>query len=287
MHISPGGPAEMMLSAGGIPVTEESVIEKKKEMGLDKHFITQYSNWIKGFIKGDLGESLILHESVNKLIISKLPATIYLAGVSLGISLIISIPIGIFCAVNNGKISEKIVGLLTLVGPSTPSFFIALLLMYFVCLKFKLLPVIDSGATKIILPAITIVIGTSSKFIRQIRAIVLEELNKEYVVGLKSRGVKKNEILYKHVLKNCALPIVTLVGLSLGSLLGGTTIVESVFMWPGVGKFAIDSIARRDYPVVQGYVVWMALIFLLINFLTDLSYKKFDPRVKSGGVTSR
>ena len=284
MYISPGNPAEMMLSAGGVPLTEEVVQQKKIEMGLDKPFLTQYAKWIKGFVKGDLGESLIYHESVNQLIISRLPATIYLAVVSLVVSLLIAIPIGIFCAVNNGKLSEKIIKILTLIGPSSPSFFIALLLMYFICLKLNLLPVIDSSRTKIILPAITIIIGIASKFVRQIRVIVLEELNKEYVLGLRSRGVNKYEVLFKHVLKNCALPIVTLIGLSLGSLMGGTTIVESVFMWQGVGKFAVDSIYRRDYPVVQGYVVWMALIFLIINYMTDLLYKKLDPRIKSEGV---
>lgn len=286
MYISPGDPAEMMLSAGGVPLTKEVVENKRVEMGLDKPFIVQYANWLEGFVRGDLGESLIYHESVNHLIISRLPATIYLAVVSLVGSLLIAIPLGVFCAVNNGKLSEKIIKLVTLIGPSTPSFFIALLLMYFICLKLSLLPVIDSGVTKIILPAITIIIGTSSKFVRQIRAIVLEELSKEYVLGLKARGVNKYEILFKHVLKNSALPIVTLIGLSLGSLMGGMTIVESVFMWQGIGKFAVDSIARRDYPVVQAYVVWMALIFLIINYGTDLLYKKIDPRIKSEGVTN-
>lgn len=280
MYISPGDPVEIMMSSNGSTVSEEVINQKKEELGLNKSFLEQYATWLKGVATGNLGTSIKYNRPVSQEILSKLPATLYLALLSLIISVIIALPIGLFAASNNNKISEKIIRILSLFGPSMPSFFIALILMYFVCYKFRLLPVSNDGLSAIILPTITMVIGIASKFIRQIKSIVLEELNKEYVIGLKVRGVSKNEILFKHVLKGCALPIVTMIGLSFGSLLGGATIVETVFMWPGIGKYAVEAISSRDYPVVQGYIVWMSLIFLLINYLTDKSYYLFDPRLR-------
>ena len=280
MYISPGDPVEIMMSSNGSTVSEEVINQKKEELGLNKSFLEQYATWLKGVATGNLGTSIKYNRPVSQEILSKLPATLYLALLSLIISIIIALPIGVFAASNNNKISEKIIRILSLFGPSMPSFFIALILMYFACYKFRLLPVSNDGPSAIILPTITMVVGIASKFIRQIKSIVLEELNKEYVIGLKVRGVSKNEILFKHVLKGCALPIVTMIGLSFGSLLGGATIVETVFMWPGIGKYAVEAISSRDYPVVQGYIVWMSLIFLLINYLTDKSYYLFDPRLR-------
>ncbi|ETJ15314.1 putative peptide ABC transporter, permease component [human gut metagenome] len=280
MYISPGDPVEIMMSSNGSTVSEEVINLKKEELGLNKSFLEQYATWLKGVATGNLGTSIKYNRPVSQEILSKLPATLYLALLSLIISIIIALPIGVFVASNNNKISEKIIRILSLFGPSMPSFFIALILMYFACYKFRLLPVSNDGPSAIILPTITMVVGIASKFIRQIKSIVLEELNKEYVIGLKVRGVSKNQILFKHVLKGCALPIVTMLGLSFGSLLGGATIVETVFMWPGIGKYAVEAISSRDYPVVQGYIVWMSLIFLLINYLTDKSYYLFDPRLR-------
>lgn len=280
MYISPGDPVEIMMSSNGSTVSEEVINQKKEELGLNKSFLEQYATWLKGVATGNLGTSIKYNRPVSQEILSKLPATLYLALLSLIISIIIALPIGVFAASNNNKISEKIIRILSLFGPSMPSFFIALILMYFACYKFRLLPVSNDGPSAIILPTITMVVGIASKFIRQIKSIVLEELNKEYVIGLKVRGVSKNQILFKHVLKGCALPIVTMLGLSFGSLLGGATIVETVFMWPGIGKYAVEAISSRDYPVVQGYIVWMSLIFLLINYLTDKSYYLFDPRLR-------
>ena len=280
MYISPGDPVEIMMSSNGSTVSEEVINQKKEELGLNKSCLEQYATWLKGVATGNLGTSIKYNRPVSQEILSKLPATLYLALLSLIISIIIALPIGVFAASNNNKISEKIIRILSLFGPSMPSFFIALILMYFACYKFRLLPVSNDGPSAIILPTITMVVGIASKFIRQIKSIVLEELNKEYIIGLKVRGVSKNQILFKHVLKGCALPIVTMLGLSFGSLLGGATIVETVFMWPGIGKYAVEAISSRDYPVVQGYIVWMSLIFLLINYLTDKSYYLFDPRLR-------
>lgn len=162
-----------------------------------------------------------------------------------------------------------------------PGFWVGLLLMYIFSIKFKLLPVVgDTGWKSIILPAVTLTIAMASKYTRQLRAAILEEISKDYVIGAKARGVKDSAILFGHVLKSSLLSIVTLLGLSLGSLLGGTAIVETIFSWPGVGKLAVEAIFNRDYPVIQGYVVWMTVIYVLINMIVDISYYFLDPRIR-------
>ena len=169
-------------------------------------------------------------------------------------------------------------------GNSLPNFFVSLLLIYFFSLKLKLLPVMgnNSGWKSIILPTLTLAIAMSSKYTRQVRATVLEELNKDYVQGARARGIRGNKILIFSVLKASMLTIVTLLALSIGSLLGGTAIVESIFMWDGVGKMAVDAITMRDYPIIQAYVIWMAVIYVVVNLITDLIYHYLDPRIRLG-----
>ena len=165
-----------------------------------------------------------------------------------------------------------------------PNFFIALLLMQLLAIKLGILPVISSGTSiqSAIMPTLTLAIAMSSKYMRQVRATVLEELNKDYVVGAKARGVRNSIILWKSVIKASMLTIITLLALSIGSLLGGTAIIESIFMWDGVGKLAVDAITMRDYPMIQAYVVWMAIIYVMVNLVTDLLYHLLDPRIRLG-----
>ena len=169
-------------------------------------------------------------------------------------------------------------------GNSLPNFFAALLLIYFFSLKLGLFPVMGSsgGWKSIVLPTLTLAIAIASKYTRQVRAAVLEELKKDYVTGARARGVRERKILFGSVLKTSMLTIITLLALSVGSLLGGTAIVESIFMWDGVGKMAVDAIAMRDYPVIQAYVIWMAVIYVVINLATDLIYHYLDPRIRLG-----
>ena len=165
-----------------------------------------------------------------------------------------------------------------------PNFFIALLLMQLLAIKLGILPVISNGTSiqSAIMPTLTLAIAMSSKYMRQVRATVLEELNKDYVVGAKARGVRNSIILWKSVIKASMLTIITLLALSIGSLLGGTAIIESIFMWDGVGKLAVDAITMRDYPMIQAYVVWMAIIYVMVNLVTDLLYHLLDPRIRLG-----
>ena len=196
----------------------------------------------------------------------------------------IAIPLGILAAVKQNKITDYIIRIASLIGNSLPNFVVAILLMYFLSIKLGWFPILSKGTSlySAILPTLTLAISMGAKYLRQVRATVLEELKKDYVIGAKARGVRGKVILWGSVLKASMLTIVTLLALSIGSLLGGTTIVESIFGWDGVGKLAVDSITMRDYPMIQAYVVWMAIIYVVVNLITDLLYNYLDPRVRLG-----
>ncbi|MCI5858692.1 MAG: ABC transporter permease [Blautia sp.] len=281
--LSPGDAAERMLKKSGMMVTEEQLEAKREELGIDQPLLVQYKNWLVKLCKGDLGTSYKSKKEVVQELAKNLPYTAALTAVAMILVILISLPVGILCAQHRNGLFDNIWRGVTYLFSSLPSFFVALLLMYVLALKLGLLPVIATRNWKgILMPALVLALTLSAWYIRQVRAIVLKELSKGYIDGLKSRGISRRKILFGHVLKNSMLPLVTLFGISIGNMMGGTTIVESIFSWPGVGKMAVDAINYRDYPVIQGYVVWMALIFLVINFAVDASYQFFDPRVRKG-----
>lgn len=260
-------------------VSEELKAAKRAELGLDKPFLIQYWNWLAGVATGDMGRSFISGKLVFETFAEKLPATIELMSVSLLLTILIAIPAGILAAVNQNKFLDNFIRTFSFIGNSLPNFFVGLLLIYFLALKLNLLPIIGQN---VIMPALTLAIAMGAKYTRQIRALVLEELDKPYVVGARSRGISEPAILVKSVLYSTLIPIITLLALSMGSLLGGTAIVETIFMWDGVGKMAVDAILMRDYPLIQAYVVWMAIIYVMINLAADLLYHWLDPRVRFG-----
>lgn len=281
MNLSSGDPAEIMLSSQGSVVTPQLLESVREDMGLNQPFVTQYLNWLKNIIHGDFGTSYASGRSVIVEMNEHLPYTIKLAGSAMIITLIVSIPLGILSAVKKDKFIDKFIRLFTFVGNSIPGFLLALILLLVFSLKLKLLPILsESGTKSIILPSVTLAFAMTSKYIRQIRTAVIEELDKGYVKGARSRGIKESVILYKDVLKNIMITVITLTGLSIGSLMGGTAVVESIFVWPGVGSLALSAIANRDYPIIQAYVLWMAVMFIIINLITDLLYKIIDPRVR-------
>lgn len=281
MHLSPSDPAERLLTSQGMAAAPEVLKEMHLKMGLDKPFLVQYALWLKNMLRGDMGTSYMTGRPVFTELSIHLPPTIALAASSILLTLVVSIPLGILAAVRQNKWTDYLIRFCTFIGTSIPGFFLSLLLIFVFSLKLKLLPVVgNNGVMSILLPTVTLSVAMTSKYIRQVRAAVLGELEKEYVKGARSRGVKEGVILFSNVLKNALLTIVTLIGLSIGSLLGGTAIVENIFVWPGLGKLVIEAIGQRDYPLLQGYVVWMALIFVVVNLLTDLSYRLLDPRVK-------
>lgn len=293
MYLAGGDAVTATLENQGVAVSQEIIDAKKHELGLDKPFIEQYGTWLVGLMTGDMGVSYVSDKEVFATFTSKLPATIVLTIVSVLLTIVISVPLGILAAVKQNRFTDYLIRVLSFIGNSLPNFFVALLLIlvFSVCLGW--FPVVSSSIGKTglaslsiqgtILPAFTLAIAMSSKYTRQIRATVLEELNKPYVIGARARGISERTILVKHVLKSCMIMIVTLLALSTGDLLGGTAIVETIFQWDGVGKLAVDSITMRDYPLIQAYVVWMAIIYVMVNLVADLVYHRLDPRVRLGG----
>ena len=275
---------EMYGNKGGV---DQAIIDAARaDLGLDKPFLTQYFSWLGGMLTGDMGTSYISGRNVFDTFVSKLPATLLLTALSILLTIIISIPLGVLAAVRHDKFTDYLIRFTSFIGNSLPNFFVAMLLMYFLSIKMGWLPVISKGLTlkSAAMPTLTLAIAMSAKYLRQVRATVLEELNKDYVYGAQARGVRGRVTLWKSVMKSSMLTIITLLALSIGSLLGGTAIIESIFMWDGVGKLAVDAITMRDYPIIQAYVVWMAIIYVLVNLITDLLYHAMDPRIRLGVV---
>ena len=279
-----GSDAVMELYGDKGAVAQEIIDAKRAELGLDQPFFTQYLAWLRGILTGDMGISYVSGKNVFDTFVSKLPATLLLTALSMGATVVFSIPLGVLAAVRHDKFTDYFLRFFSFAGNSMPNFFVALLLTQLFSIYWKLFPVISGGNTvqSALLPTLTLAIAMSAKYMRQVRAAVLEELNKDYVMGASARGIRPGVILWKSVLKSSMLTIITLMALSIGSLLGGTAIIESIFMWDGVGKLAVDSITMRDYPMIQAYVVWMAVIYVLVNLISDLLYHALDPRIRLG-----
>lgn len=269
----------------GVEVAQEILDERRAELGLNLPFFTQYVNWLWGMLHGDMGISYVTGEPVLAAFLRKLPATLLLTALSILLTVAIAIPAGILAAVRQDGAADFILRFCSFIGNAMPNFFVGMLLMQFLGIQLELLPVISSGVglKSAIMPTLTLAIAMSAKYMRQVRSAVLEELNKEYVQGAMARGISDRVILWKNVMKASMLTIMTLLALSIGSLLGGTAIVESIFMWDGVGKLAVDAINMRDYPLIQAYVMWMAVIYVVVNLAADLLYHQFDPRIRLGG----
>ena len=282
MRLAGGDAVTYMYENAGTSVSQEVIDEAKKEYGLDQPLLVQYGRWFAGMITGDMGVSYVSDRDVYDTFVEKLPATILLMLSSVALTMLISVPLGIISAVRHNRWADYLIRFLSFIGNSMPNFFAALVLMYFLSVKLGWLPVITSEnlALSLILPTLTLAVSMAAKYTRQVRATVLEELNKDYVAGAMARGVKGSVIIWRNVMKVSMLTIITLLALSVGSLLGGTTIVETIFMWDGVGKMAVDAITMRDYPIVQAYVAWMAVIYVLVNLVTDIIYHYLDPRVR-------
>ena len=285
MRLAGGDAVTYMYENAGTAVSQEVIDKTRAEYGLDQPFLVQYGKWFAGMVTGDMGVSYVSKKDVYDTFVEKLPATLLLTVSSVLLTMIISIPLGILSAVKHNRWSDYVIRFVSFIGNSMPNFFAALVLMYFFSIKLGWLPVIttDNIALSLVLPTLTLAIAMASKYTRQVRAAVLEELNKDYVAGARARGVRGSVIVWRNVMKSSMLTIITLLALSIGSLLGGTTIVETIFMWDGVGKMAVDAISMRDYPIIQAYVTWMAIIYVVVNLVTDILYHYMDPRVRLGG----
>ena len=255
-------------------------------MGLDKPFLVQYGNWVIGILHGDMGMSYSAKKPVFDKLSEGFVGTVLLAIVTIIFVLIISLPLGIWSAVNQNKWQDYLVRFFSFIGVSMPNFWLGLILLYIFGLKLGWFPIASSTVTLngIILPAITLAIYQSTKYVRQVRTVILDELHQDYVIGARARGLSESTILWKHILPNAVLPLITLLGMSIGWLLGGVAVIEIVFSWPGIGNMAVRAIMMRDYPLIEGFVLWIAVAYMFINFLVDLSYSYLDPKLRKGAA---
>ena len=283
-YLSPGDPAAMVLEASDTIVSQEVLEKTREEMGLNDPFLVQYGNWVWGVLHGDMGMSYSGKKPVVDKLMEGFAGTVLLAITTIVLILLISLPLGIFSAVHRNKIPDFVVRVFSFIGVSMPSFWVGLILLYIFGLKLGLFPIATATVTPsgLVLPALTLAIYQSAKYTRQVRTVILDELNQDYVIGARARGLSENMILWKHVLPNAVLPLITLLGMSIGWLLGGVAVIETVFAWPGMGRMAVYAITMRDYPLIEGFVLWIAAMYTIINFLVDLSYTYLDPRLKKG-----
>lgn len=283
-YLLPSDPVEELITSMGTGHNPELIARLEEQYGTNRPFYEQYIDWLKGIAKGDLGVSVKYNgKAVKEVIGEKLPNTVKLAVSSFVLMVLISFPLGILSAVYKNKTADYIIRFLSFVGVSVPSFWFGMLLIWILAVNLHLLPVSGSSTWKhLVMPTLTLSIGMSASYIRRIRAVMVEQLSNEYISGCKSRGMSKRRIIYLHVLPNSLLTVITMLGMSFGSLLGGTMIVETVFSWNGIGKVCVEAIAARDYQLIQGYVLWMGFIYVIVNLLVDISYSFIDPRIRRG-----
>jgi len=279
IHIVPGDPVRNAL---GENATELQVSELKRKLGLDLPLSEQYLNYWHGVIKGDLGVSLVNpSDRVLEKVLSRYPATIQLALSGLFVAILISIPLGVTAGTNQGKSVDNIASVIALLGISTPGFVLGPLLIYLFAIKLDLLPVSGRfGPEYMILPAVTLGAALAAILTRMVRSSIIEELNEDYVRTARAKGLSERQVIYKHVLKNGLIPVITIIGLQFGILLAGAIITEIIFSWPGLGRLTIDAINSRDYPMVQGCILMISLTYILANMLTDFAYRLLDPRIR-------
>ena len=281
MYLSPGDAAVKKLNAQGIAVSQEVLEATRKSMGLDRPFLVQYGDWALHALRGDLGESYKDGMSVAGKLFKALGYTARLALSSLAIALAVSLPLAVLTALKKDTVLDNVIRFFSFVANSLPNFLVSILLMYYLCVRARLLPVVADDSLKgLLLPSAALSIPMIGRFLRQFRAEILEQLGQPYVSGAVSRGVKTRFLLYRNVLHNASITIMTVVGLQIGTLFGGSVVIETIFRWPGLGKLVMDSITARDYPVVQGFVLFTSVIYVGVNLLTDIAYHWVDPRVR-------
>ena len=281
MYLAPGDAAVKKLNAQGISVSQEVLDRTRAEMGLDRPFLVQYGDWAFKVLRGDLGASYKDGTSVGRKLAKAMGYTAVLALGSLALALLVSLPLALLTALKKDSLPDYLLRFLSFVANSLPNFLISVLLMYFLCVKARLLPVVAEKNLKgLLLPAMALSIPMIGRFLRQFRAEILEQLGKSYVSAARTRGVKARYLLFRNVLHNASISILTIVGLSVGTLFGGSVVIETIFRWPGLGKLAMDAITNRDYPVIQGFVLFSAVVYVLVNLLTDIAYHWIDPRLR-------
>ena len=281
IHLAPSDPVSVRLSLGGIAVDPTVAAQMRTEMGLDRPLPIQYGDWLMRFLHGDMGISYRSDRPVAAMLLQALPYTLAIAASAMLLTLLISLPLGIAIAAYRNSALDCTVRFLTFIGNAVPSFIVGILLMFLFSYQLGWIPVLAGNSpVGMVLPTTALALIMSARYIRQIRAATLDELAKDYIIGLRARGITERRILFGNVLKNIMGIVVTLTAISVGSLLGGVVIIETLFSRPGVGSLLMTAINSRDYPVIQAAVVWMVLAYFVVNLLADLSYRRFNPRVR-------
>ena len=277
-HIVPGDPVAQMLGEGA---RAEDLTQLRHALGLDLPLPVQYGRYLAGVLHGNLGESFRFQQPVLKVVAEHYPATLELAIVALLICALIGIPAGVLAAHKRGERTDHAVGVLTLFGLSVPSFALGPVLILLFSVVLGLLPVSGrGGVSHLILPAFTLGAALAAILTRMVRTSVIEELSADYVRTARAKGVSESGVLFRHALRNALIPILTILGLQFGTLLAGTIVTESIFSWPGIGRLAVQAIGARDYPLLQGCILLIAVSYVFVNLLTDLVYALVDPRVR-------
>ncbi|EGQ26777.1 dipeptide ABC superfamily ATP binding cassette transporter, permease protein [Sporosarcina newyorkensis 2681] len=281
VRFSPGDPATIMLKANDVPASDEAIYAMRSELGLTDSVGGQYIEWLQQVFTGQWGLSFVSQKPVISELFARLPATLELAFAGLGIMLLVTLVLGISTAVYENGVVDKIGRFLSLLGSAIPTFWLGFLCMYIFSVNFGWLPSMGRNDWKnLILPATTLGLGLGTVYARVLRAYMLEMLQQPFVKASRARGISKKRILVFQVLKHALLPIVTMVGTSFAFMMGGSIIVETIFSWPGLGQYVMESINMRDYPVIQGYVVFAGILFVTIHMIVDFIYLIIDPRLR-------
>ena len=277
LHLT-GDPALVLLPPDA---TAEDVRKFREEMGFNDPFIVQYGRFLGGALRGDFGQSVRHGEPAFPLVLERLPATFQLSGAALLVALVLAIPAGVLSAVRRNTVTDYVATVVALLGQSMPTFWLGIMLILVFSVQFNLLPSSGRGGLEhLVLPAVTLGLFTTARITRLTRSGMLEVLNQDYIRTARAKGVSGRPVVWKHAFKNAAIPIVTIVGIELGTLLGGSVITETIFAWPGVGRLSVQAIYNRDYPVVQAAVFLLASTFVLVNLIVDLLYTYLDPRIR-------
>jgi peptide/nickel transport system permease protein len=284
IHLIPGDPARVLL---GEEATPQTVAALQQKLGLNKPLLLQFGLWLWQAVHGNLGESIQLNQPVTQALMQRLPVTVELGLASLFFSLVLAIPLGVYSATHRNSWAEWLVNISSLVGTAIPSFVLALILIFLFAVVWRVFPpggytpLMDdpvSNLRDLILPMVALGTGAVAVNLRQIRASMAEALEQDYVRTARAKGLSEWRVTYVHTLRNALVPLITIVGLQVGAILGGAFVIETIFLWPGIGALAVQSIFSKDYPVVQGTVLLVAVSYMLTNLLVDLSYAFLDPR---------
>jgi len=277
-HIVPGDPVQQMLGEGA---RAEDLQQLRHSLGLDVPVLTQYRHYLAGVVRGDLGESFRFQEPVTRVVLSHYPATLELAIVALFVCAAIGIPAGLLAAEKRGTSTDRAVGFFTLLGLSVPNFALGPVLILVFSVILGWLPVSGRGGPlHFVLPAITLGAALAAILTRMVRISVIEELSSDYVRTARAKGLSPSAVLFRHAFRNALIPILTILGLQFGTLLAGTIVTETIFSWPGIGRLTVQAIGARDYPLLQGCILLIAVTYVFVNLLTDAVYALVDPRVR-------